>query len=263
MEDATRCKEAQCSCGVCAEASNAHGLHQGKKLDRLGGYALYRPVEEEDVLQVCQIGIATQHRGRGVTERLIEKLLDEAEKTAIGKIHLLCYAESMSFYESLGFEKLGEVEELLGVAAQRTLGSDLMMERNVFDDDDFDDLAEEDGEEESREGDEVVTSENDDHVKDEFFNSLPKDSFTIKERRLRELIVNSLKATSPVLMQDLLNEKAIQEAEKAVLPPSIPCKEWMDRRVGMEVATATLRNGDVKCSFGILQRKQSRQRRHL
>jgi glucosamine-phosphate N-acetyltransferase len=70
-------------------------LHIQKKLIRNGGKAAF--IEEVVVLK--------EHRGKGIGEVLIKKLVEVAKEMNCYKVTLSCFPERVAFYERCGFSK--------------------------------------------------------------------------------------------------------------------------------------------------------------
>lgn len=96
-------------------------------------------------------------------------------------------------------------------------------------------------------GPEHVASE---EARQKFFSSLPSTELTAQELTLREKLLDFLNAWDtrrptgpPPMISDVGQDSAIQVAKAAFLPRGMPFKEWIDRRVGMEIETKRHANG--------------------
>jgi hypothetical protein len=86
--------------------------------------------------------------------------------------------------------------------------------------------------------------------KDKFFESLPDDSFTRDEERLREAILGFLdnwKDNKPPTLSNAGSDPEIAKSRKLVLPAGTPVslKEWIDRRMGGEIEMMPDSTGQV------------------
>jgi glucosamine-phosphate N-acetyltransferase len=70
-------------------------LHIQKKLIRNGGLAAF--VEE--------VVVKGEHRGKGIGEKLIDKIVEVAKEMGCYKVTLSCFPERVAFYERCGFIK--------------------------------------------------------------------------------------------------------------------------------------------------------------
>jgi len=71
-----------------------------------------------------------------------------------------------------------------------------------------------------------------------FFASLPEDELTDEEEVLRMAVFEFLQnwtGSEPAKFADLGQGKAIQQCKKALLPESVPFKEWIGRRLGEDI----------------------------
>merc|ERR1719210_2100618 len=72
-----------------------------------------------------------------------------------------------------------------------------------------------------------------------FFNSLPVDELSREELALREAVLNYLEAhtsdPSPLLLSDACKNRAIAQSRSKLLPPEVPLRLWLDRRIGGEI----------------------------
>ncbi len=70
-------------------------LHIQKKLIRNGGLAAF--IEE--------VVVRNEHRGKGIGEDLIRKIIEVAKEMGCYKVTLSCFPERVAFYERCGFAK--------------------------------------------------------------------------------------------------------------------------------------------------------------
>mmetsp|Transcript_50850 Transcript_50850/g.145311 ORF Transcript_50850/g.145311 Transcript_50850/m.145311 type:complete len:538 (-) Transcript_50850:93-1706(-) len=74
---------------------------------------------------------------------------------------------------------------------------------------------------------------------EEFFVKLPNDVHTDAEAELRQAILEHLEGhEAPVQLSEACKDRKIAQCRSALLPPEVPLRLWIDRRVGGEVATS-------------------------
>mmetsp|Transcript_132172 Transcript_132172/g.342016 ORF Transcript_132172/g.342016 Transcript_132172/m.342016 type:complete len:706 (+) Transcript_132172:77-2194(+) len=82
--------------------------------------------------------------------------------------------------------------------------------------------------------------------KEEWFSALPTDQLTAEEAALREALLGWLAdwprrrpgnkpPSAPIYFQDAGQDADVQRKRAALLPSSVPLREWIDRRVGGEI----------------------------
>jgi len=77
-------------------------------------------------------------------------------------------------------------------------------------------------------------------IRDAFFDGLPADELTIQEQKLREALLEFLEkwpGDQPPTCTDLGKDTNITSCRKALLPPKVTHKCWIDRRIGGEIET--------------------------
>merc|ERR1719265_140720 len=87
----------------------------------------------------------------------------------------------------------------------------------------------------------------------QFFSQLPMNGFTEPEITLREALLNYLSSRNPADGWPVITAaghcnwtKAIQKAKSAFLPRDVPLQEWIEKRIGGEVMTHLLPNGQFE-----------------
>jgi hypothetical protein len=72
---------------------------------------------------------------------------------------------------------------------------------------------------------------------DAFFNTLPDDSLTDEEAELRIAVLDYVESKSGevIILQELAKETEIHRLQQALLPPEVPLRQWINRRIGGEV----------------------------
>lgn len=104
-----------------------------------------------------------------------------------------------------------------------------------------------------RDGKRGRDSEEGEVSKVKFFDKLPADELLDTELQLREIILDHLErfcrknpGLDGPLLSDIGQDKAMQKLRSKFLPHQVPLREWIDRRIGGEVATKIASNGQVQ-----------------
>eukprot|EP00429_Kryptoperidinium_foliaceum_P025049 CAMPEP_0176147468 /NCGR_PEP_ID=MMETSP0120_2-20121206/75176_1 /TAXON_ID=160619 /ORGANISM="Kryptoperidinium foliaceum, Strain CCMP 1326" /LENGTH=641 /DNA_ID=CAMNT_0017484085 /DNA_START=81 /DNA_END=2003 /DNA_ORIENTATION=- len=82
--------------------------------------------------------------------------------------------------------------------------------------------------------------------KEEWLNALPSDQLTPEEADLREVLLNFLRdwprkrpgnkpLSAPIYFPEVAADPELQKCRAALLPPTVPMRDWIDRRIGGEV----------------------------
>jgi hypothetical protein len=76
-------------------------------------------------------------------------------------------------------------------------------------------------------------------IVDNFFASLPDDSLTDEEAELRLCVLDMVeqRVGETLLLSDVSKEPDIARLQKALLPPEVPLRQWINRRIGGEIKT--------------------------
>jgi len=91
------------------------------------------------------------------------------------------------------------------------------------------------------------------HAKQAFFDELPADELLEKELELRQILLDQMDiyfqkdptGEGPALSMIASKVKAYQAIKSSLLKNSVSLKDWIDRRIGGEVATKLAKNGQV------------------
>lgn len=71
-----------------------------------------------------------------------------------------------------------------------------------------------------------------------FFSSLPDDEMTQAEVDLRQTVIDLLERAGngpKPLLSDVFKDRRVAAARSALLPPEVPLRQWLERRIGGEV----------------------------
>ncbi|CAE7588062.1 unnamed protein product [Symbiodinium natans] len=85
-----------------------------------------------------------------------------------------------------------------------------------------------------------------DPVLQSFMSRLPADHFAPEEEALREAIVRVVER-GPSLLAQVKRDSGVSRAMKVLLPPSIALEDWIERRIGGEVAVDSDERGQRVC----------------
>lgn len=69
----------------------------------------------------------------------------------------------------------------------------------------------------------------------DFLDSLPADELTPQELALREAVLSFLQGKDSPQLKDVAKDPAVASCRAALLPPQVPLRSWLDRRIGGEV----------------------------
>uniref|UniRef100_A0A7S0A327 Uncharacterized protein n=1 Tax=Pyrodinium bahamense TaxID=73915 RepID=A0A7S0A327_9DINO len=73
---------------------------------------------------------------------------------------------------------------------------------------------------------------------EDFISKLPSDAHTDAEADLRQAILDYLEdKVSPVQLSEACKDRRVSQCRSALLPPEVPLRIWIDRRIGGEVET--------------------------
>jgi len=80
-----------------------------------------------------------------------------------------------------------------------------------------------------------------------FFSQLPEDAFLPGEQELREAILRSIDSLPPgkATLATCGSDKGVGEARKSLLPEGVSLLSWCERRMGGEVETMPVSNGQI------------------
>mmetsp|Transcript_161983 Transcript_161983/g.311087 ORF Transcript_161983/g.311087 Transcript_161983/m.311087 type:complete len:475 (-) Transcript_161983:89-1513(-) len=86
------------------------------------------------------------------------------------------------------------------------------------------------------------------HVEEEerWFSTLPADAFTEEEEQMRDAILQFLAAWTKKEMATLAqveNDEGVRSASSKLLPQAVPLNSWIERRIGGEIKTRPVENG--------------------
>ncbi|CAE8725425.1 unnamed protein product [Polarella glacialis] len=86
-----------------------------------------------------------------------------------------------------------------------------------------------------------------------FFSALPSEELTDTELQLREVLLDQMErfcAQHPgkdgPLLSEIAQDKALQKLRSKLLPGQVSLREWIDRRIGGEIASRQVPNGQVQ-----------------